>query len=306
MNLITVIIPYRNRAASLERALQSVRLQSYRPLQLILIDNGSTDGSGAIATTFKEKYETPAFSIINGACPQKGASRARNCGLEKARGGYVYFFDSDDEMSPDYIKTVAGMAYENGLDAVFSVTDMIKPDGTTVPRAYGYSMNPIRQILAGMLSTQSMFVSRQFLIQTGRWNEHLPCWNDWELGLRLLLAHPKARWYKEKPFHRIYQHPDSLTGNNYSHNCDNIIKALRAARADLDNCHEPLKARCTRALLYRSAIMAALCRREGSPQCARRLWNTFDKGWLTLPAALLYAYTRLGGRGAWRIAIWLA
>ena len=102
------------------------------------------------------------------------------------------------------------------------------------------------------------------------------------------------------------EHPDSLTGNGYSHNCDNIITALRAARADLDNCHAPLKARCTHALLYRSAIMAALCRREGSPQCAKRLWNTFDKGWLAFPSALLYAYTRLGGRGAWRIAVWLA
>ena len=84
------------------------------------------------------------------------------------------------------------------------------------------------------------------------------------------------------------------------------MKALRAAHSDLDNCPTTEARRCRRALLYRSAIMAALCRREGNAGCAKRLWKTFDKGMLAFPAFLLYAYTRMGGRGAWRIALWWA
>ncbi len=304
MNLVSVIMPYRNRAASLERAMQSVRAQRYRPLQLILVDNGSTDDSHAIAETFKEKYEKPDFSVLSTDCPTEGASCARNRGLEKAEGAYVCFFDSDDEMSYDYISSVAPIARARKLDAVFSVTNMVMPDGSVVARNYGRSMNPAAQILSGMLSTQGIFVSKAFLVRLGGWNELLPCWNDWELGLRLLLAHPSACWYSKKPFHRIYQHADSITGNSYSPNCDNIVKALHAAQTDLDNCPTDEARRCRRALLYRSAIMAALCRREGNKDCARRLWTAFGKGLHTVPAFLLYAYTRMGGRGAWRIALW--
>lgn len=303
MNLVSVIMPYCNRAYSLERAMQSVRAQRYRPLQLILVDNGSTDGSRALALAFKEKYESPDFSVISTCCPTQGASCARNRGLEKAEGAYVCFFDSDDEMSDDYISTIAPIARTRKLDAVFSATAMVMPDGSVVARNYGRSMNPAAQILSGMLSTQGIFVSKAFLMRIGGWNEHLPCWNDWELGLRLLLAHPSACWYGKKAFHRIYQHADSITGNSYSRNCDNIVKALRAAQTDLNNSHDHEARCCRRALLYRSAIVAALCRREGNKDCARRLLTTFHKRLPALPALLLYAYTRMGGRGAWRMAL---
>lgn len=303
MSLVSIIMPYRNRAGSLERAMQSVRAQHYRPLQLVLIDNGSTDGSRAIAETFKEKCEKPDFAVTLTDCPQQGASRARNRGLEAAEGEYVCFFDSDDEMSADYISTIAPIACGRKLDGVFSATNMVMPDGSVVTRNYGHSMNPVRQILSGMLSTQGLFVNKAFLIRQGGWNEHLPCWNDWELGLRLLLAHPSACWYSQKAFHRIYQHADSITGNSYSRNCDNIVKALRTAQADLGSSSGHEARRCRRALLYRSAIMAALCRREGNKECARRLLTTFHKRLPALPALLLYAYTRMGGRGAWRMAL---
>jgi glycosyltransferase involved in cell wall biosynthesis len=92
--LVSVILPVYNREHSLPRAIESVLRQTYRDLELIVIDDGSTDGTRAAA----ERY-APRVRVLDQ--PHRGPYAARNLGLQHARGELVAFIDSDDAWLPD-------------------------------------------------------------------------------------------------------------------------------------------------------------------------------------------------------------
>ena len=84
---ISVIVPVYNTVEYLPRCVDSIRRQTYRNLEIILVDDGSTDTSGAMAEKFAlEDKRVRVFHKENG-----GSSSARNLGIEKARGDYLYF-----------------------------------------------------------------------------------------------------------------------------------------------------------------------------------------------------------------------
>lgn len=98
--LISVIVPIYNVEKYLEKCLYSLIKQSYQNLQIILIDDGSTDASGTICDYFAEKDERiVCYHKLNG-----GLSSARNYGLKKVKGKYLTFVDSDDYVETSYIQ----------------------------------------------------------------------------------------------------------------------------------------------------------------------------------------------------------
>lgn len=111
-DLITVIIPIYNVGAYVEATIESLLAQSYKNIEIILVDDGSTDGSGAIC----DKYAgiDKRIKVIHKA--NGGVSSARNAGLEEAKGEYVAFVDGDDIVSADYIKSLYEMLKENDVD----------------------------------------------------------------------------------------------------------------------------------------------------------------------------------------------
>lgn len=100
--LISCIIPVYNAEKYLARCLESVLAQDYPYLEIILIDDGSSDASGAICDTYEKAYHNVHISHISNG----GASLARKKGLEKAKGDYVAFVDSDDYVAPNYISAM--------------------------------------------------------------------------------------------------------------------------------------------------------------------------------------------------------
>ena len=113
--LISVIIPVYNAAPFLEACLQSVFAQTYTNTEIVLVDDGSTDGSGAICDAFAERDpRVKVFHKENG-----GASSARNAGLRAAAGDYIYFRDSDDHIDPTLLKKLYDSAEENDAELVF-------------------------------------------------------------------------------------------------------------------------------------------------------------------------------------------
>jgi glycosyltransferase involved in cell wall biosynthesis len=98
--LVSVIVAVFNGQAFLRAALQSIFDQDYSPLDVIVIDDGSTDNTAAIARSFKEAryfYQ-----------PNQGVAVARNTGLEKAKGEYISFLDADDLWSPNKLTLQIG------------------------------------------------------------------------------------------------------------------------------------------------------------------------------------------------------
>ena len=93
--LISVVIPVYNIEEYLERCVNSICAQTYPNLEILLVDDGSTDGSGALCDALAEKdTRIRVFHKVNG-----GSSSARNVGVAQARGDYIGFVDSDDYIS---------------------------------------------------------------------------------------------------------------------------------------------------------------------------------------------------------------
>ena len=113
--MVSVIIPVYNAEAYLDKCLQSVFAQTYGETQILLVDDGSFDGSGALCDAYaRQDPRVKVFHKENG-----GASTARNAGLRAATGDYIYFLDSDDRIAPTLLEKLCRSAEENGAELVF-------------------------------------------------------------------------------------------------------------------------------------------------------------------------------------------
>ena len=97
---ISIIVPVYNVEKYLEKCIDSILNQSYQNLEIILIDDGSTDNSGSICDEYKKKDKR--VQVIHQK--NQGQSSARNAGLNIAKGSYIGFVDSDDYVEPDYLE----------------------------------------------------------------------------------------------------------------------------------------------------------------------------------------------------------
>ena len=113
--LVSVIIPVYNVEKYLKQCVDSVIGQTYRDLEIILVDDGSTDHSGDMCDKYAEKdYRVKVIHKENG-----GASSARNIGIAVVSGEYVYMPDSDDYIDTYCIEKLLNCAMENNADLVF-------------------------------------------------------------------------------------------------------------------------------------------------------------------------------------------
>lgn len=110
--LVTVIVPVYNASEHIRLCLDSVLNQTYKNIELILINDGSTDNSLKIIKKYQQQYPN-IIKIINQK--NSGVAAARNKGLEFAKGYYVMFSDNDDYMEPNYIETYINSAFDNDI-----------------------------------------------------------------------------------------------------------------------------------------------------------------------------------------------
>lgn len=317
MFLVSIIIPVYNREDTLPRLFDSLRAVDYRPLEIIFVDNASKDNSRALCEQFCKDYSDANIAAdapldaSNDAvallldCPKAGACAARNVGLAAARGEYCCFFDSDDEFSADFIPSM--LESIGDADVCLARTRLFFPDGSSRVRAGWKNPTIYDHLLALNISTQTFLVKTEYIRAIGGWHEDLMIWQDYELGLRLLsgqcilcqgsanlnVEKPRLAWNK-KVFHRIYQHPESITGMSFSDSFDNIKDALEVILAEAFALFDK-KATC--ALIYRVAILRGRLMIEGNPDLAKRLPLDIRNFW---PMFLVW-YVSHGGRGGWRL-----
>lgn len=308
---LTVVIPVYNREKWLPRTLASVAAQTCRAFRLILVDNASTDRSWALCEQFCRQQEEAGRLTVRVTKEEKpGAACARNRGLALCTTPYIYFFDSDDEMSPDFVEKLLPELSDD-IDVVALTTVLVNQQREQV-RAYSHQTSPAVHILNAMLSTVSMVLRTDFLRTIGGWDETLRTWDDWELGVRVLIAHPRLTWYTRQSFHRIYVHSESLTGRNFSSTWPWIQRALQAVWNDVRHLPADTRERiqAEMALCYRQAILCGTLRAEHNAAAADEC-RQLQQRMLPLPAwnrwlaEGLCQYTAHGGRGAWRLALGL-
>ena len=111
---VSIIIPVYNLEKYIAGCIKCVLSQSYKDIELILINDGSTDDSGKICDTFA--LSDKRVKVIHNR--NLGVSNARNCGLIQAEGDYIFFLDGDDRIDADAIEKLVAMAEDNNADAV--------------------------------------------------------------------------------------------------------------------------------------------------------------------------------------------
>lgn len=123
---ISVVIPAYNAAATLGTAIDSILAQSFQPLEIIVVDDGSSDRTGEVAQAYGE-------SVTYVRQDNAGPSRARNRGVGEARGEWIAFLDADDWYLPDRLLTHAEMIRDNpDLDFLVSSFDYVDPQGKLI------------------------------------------------------------------------------------------------------------------------------------------------------------------------------
>ena len=146
--LVTVIVPVYNMREYMERCILSITSQSYAVLQIILVDDGSTDGSEGLCDSFAER--DARIEVIHR--PNGGLSAARNTGLDKARGEWISFVDSDDYVSPYYIEDMLAAVRDN-CDIVVCC-DVKVPDSVTMDNTLFRRLTHVQRITGYEASVQ--------------------------------------------------------------------------------------------------------------------------------------------------------
>lgn len=125
---VSVVLPVYNVARYLSRALESISAQALKELEIIAVDDGSTDGSGAILDEYAKTE--PRLKVVH--IPNGGAGAARNVGLERARGEYLFFCDPDDWCEPRLLRRLYDRARKTDADIVVAGKTVVDAETETV------------------------------------------------------------------------------------------------------------------------------------------------------------------------------
>lgn len=304
---MTIIIPVRNREDSVAASLDSISAQAYRPLNLIIVDNGSTDRTPEIIKHWSEKHINDQFSIRIISEPRKGATSARNAGLKETETDFVMFFDSDDIMEEDHLQRIMSHLHAHPetelLHWSISIRDM---DGWTNQKHSIYANDLLAEhILHGTLATARFCVRTETVRNIGGWNESLSTWDDLELGVRLIKAIAPGKIHRLNGSPRVIANisDDSLTGASFSSRAEAQMKALDEINRLISD-----ENRMALILASRRAILAAQYRREGCRSLAKQEFQKATDGRTTserIKLRLIYAVQRLSGQGGSAVAMQL-
>lgn len=186
MVMISVIIPSYNRGDTIKRSIGSVLDQTYSNLEVIIIDDGSTDNTEKIVADLKSNK---VFYYKNDT--NIGACRSRNRGVKMAKGEFIAFQDSDDEWLPEKLEKQMQFLKEIDCDLVFCSMERISDKKIEIYPPYLPDNNSslYKQLLyENSTSTQTLLGKRE-VFENIKFDESMPRFQDWEVMLRISLVY---------------------------------------------------------------------------------------------------------------------
>jgi len=207
--LVSIIIPTRNYGRYISEAIQSVLNQSYSNLELIVVDDGSTDNT----RTAVREYPGVKY-VYQDHFGQSTAARALNNGIKISRGRYIAAMGADDQLSPIYIEECLKVLRKDpkigivwtgsvlfGDDRVRIEAGFFSPQVKIPHTRFSFYATPGGPIGAGL-------VPRKVYENVGKYDESLASYEDWDFAIRILRAHWKARSI-DKPLYRYRMHGEN-------------------------------------------------------------------------------------------------
>lgn len=206
--MISVIIPTYNREKTIKRAMDSVLNQTYKNIELIIVDDCSTDQTERIVKEYKD--ERVIYYKLN---KNSGACVARNKGVELSKGKYIAFQDSDDEWKEQKLEKQMRYLEEENADICFCSLNNICLNGVEeiIPKEKIESEQIKSKILKNnFISTQTIFGKKECFVEE-KFDERFPRFQDWDLVIRL------SQKYKivhcNEVLVNMYKQEDSITYN---------------------------------------------------------------------------------------------
>lgn len=189
---LSVVIPVYNKAAYLRRCIQSVSSQEFDSMEIVVVDDGSTDNSGEIAD--EEASKDDRIKVIHTA--NKGVTAARKMGLWQSSGKYIMFVDADDLMLPNAIITAYSAIEQIGADEVIATyCDQYDNKYDYGRRGWG----DVDEMIADLLLTHNTFCvlwgiifRREMIADCFDWSRELVEREDIMGQIKLLMKQPKA------------------------------------------------------------------------------------------------------------------
>jgi len=204
-DMVSVVIPTYNRAALVGDALESVRKQTYRPIEIIVVDDGSADNTSEVVQSFAQEA-VGDIDVRYVRQENQGASSARNRGLLECRGEFIQFLDSDDTLHPDKLSAqVAVMREAAEVLYVFSARERIDAASGQVlwpwPADFQADHNSVMNRMlhndvrsCTPLCTINGLYRRALCRQLGPWDESLKVMEDSEYNMRMLVLNVPMRY----------------------------------------------------------------------------------------------------------------
>lgn len=208
--MISVIIPTYNRAGKIMRSVESVLNQTYRDIELIVVDDCSKDNTVEVLNEIQdERLRVIRLEKNSGACV------ARNTGIDAAKGEYIAFQDSDDSWRPEKLEKQLETLEKTGADVVFcrlerhdEETKSFEFKTTIVPSIPAGFVDKRELMIGSKVSTQTILAKRE-VFESERFSPDMPRLQDYELVVRLC---QKSRFYlMDDVFVDLFLQDDSIT-----------------------------------------------------------------------------------------------
>ncbi|MCO5199179.1 MAG: glycosyltransferase [Anaerolineae bacterium] len=216
MKTVSVVIPAYNRQAYIAGTIDSVLAQTVPDVELIVVDDGSTDATPAIVSRYGDTVRLIRQENM-------GAAAARNCGALAATGQFVAFLDSDDQWDANFLSEMLAVAARwPQAAALYSFAQMIDADGKPLLQKTHnvvYDPDELYAVLlrANFLLPSTMLCRRAALLEVGLFDVSLRRLQDWDLWLRMLRADMMFVGV-QRCLVRYRAHPHSLSADTVTGN----------------------------------------------------------------------------------------
>lgn len=209
---ISVIIPAYNREATISRAIESVRKQTYPVSEIIVVDDASSDNTEQVVKSIDDNRIVYFRQEKN-----MGACAARNKGVSLAKCGIVAFQDSDDEWRPDKVEKQIAYYNDNRQYRMvytayvkhFTSSDLIIPDEND---GFKHEGDILKELLfQNYISTQTIMMEKSLFERIGGFDESLKSLQDWDLAIRASKECPIG--YVNEVLAEVFVSANAITGN---------------------------------------------------------------------------------------------
>lgn len=288
--LVSVVIPTYNRADYLREAIESVLAQTFRDFELIVVDDGSTDGTQELAASYngKLKYLRQQNS---------GPSAARNNGIKNAAGRYVAFLDSDDIWLPEMLAKQISLFRKNpaaGLAATGYCLMDVRHQLTDTVILHEDELETLRNgnHYKNFFATSGVMVKKHCFEAAGLFNEGLHFAEDWDMWLRILHHYSFAYLPEALMHYRV--HPAKISETSLQNN----IRNWRAV-IDIHSCRGNI---FTDSILKRKRIswlyLNYACAHRGNDPAIEKefMWKSILVWPVWFPGRYLFFLRRFGSR----------